>query len=103
MGNGDVFDGDAPVIVDVPKVMASKHSSRSMMMLFGRLNLWMISSKSSTTFFTVAETKRFVFDPLEELVNSDIHISETTWHWLERPDHIQSLACKSCCRNQCEF
>ena len=27
MGNGDVFDEDASVFVEVPKVMASKHSS----------------------------------------------------------------------------
>ena len=27
MGNGDVFNGDAPVFTEVPKVMASKHSS----------------------------------------------------------------------------
>ena len=27
MGNGDVFDGDALVFIEVPKVMASKRSS----------------------------------------------------------------------------
>ena len=28
MGNGDVFDGDASVFVEVPKVVASKRSSK---------------------------------------------------------------------------
>ena len=27
MGNGDVFDGDAPVFVEVPKMMTSECSS----------------------------------------------------------------------------
>ena len=27
MGNGDIFDGDASVLIEVPKMMASKHSS----------------------------------------------------------------------------
>ena len=32
--------------------------------------------------------KRSVFDPLRELVDGDIHVPETTWRWLERPDHV---------------
>ena len=28
MGNGDVFNGDAPVLVVVPKMMASKRGSK---------------------------------------------------------------------------
>ena len=28
MGNGDVFDEDAPVFIEIPKVMASKRSSK---------------------------------------------------------------------------
>ena len=28
MGDGDVFNGDAPVFAEVPKVMASKRSSK---------------------------------------------------------------------------
>ena len=35
-----------------------------------------------------------MFNPLGELVNGDIYVPETTWCWFERPDHVQSLACK---------
>ena len=28
MGNGDVFDGDAPIFAEVPEVMASKRGSK---------------------------------------------------------------------------
>ena len=28
MSNGDIFDRDAPVFTEVPKVIASKHSSK---------------------------------------------------------------------------
>ena len=38
--------------------------------------------------------ERFILDPLRELVNGDIYIPETTWCWLERPNHIQSPACE---------
>ena len=56
MSNGDVFDGDATVFTEVPKVMASKYSSKVGDDAIQRLNLWMISLKSSTAFFVVAET-----------------------------------------------
>ena len=38
--------------------------------------------------------KRLVFDPLGELVNGNVHVPKTTWRWLERPNHVQSPACK---------
>ena len=38
--------------------------------------------------------KRLVFDPLGELVNGDVYVRKTTWRRLERPDHVQSPACK---------
>ena len=44
--------------------------------------------------FCSSRNKRFVFNPLGELVNGDIHVLETPWRWLERPDHVQSLACE---------
>ena len=93
MGNGDVFDGDAPVFVEVPKMMTSECSSevgdnvvreaKSMDDIFEVLDYLLCSSRD----------KRFVFNPLGELVNGDIHVPETTWRWFERPDHVQSLAC----------
>ena len=88
MGNGDVYDGDASVFTEVPKMMASKRSSKvsdnavweteSVDDIFEELDCFLCSSRN----------KRFVFDPLGELVNGDVHVSETTWHWLEGPDHI---------------
>ena len=88
MGNGDVFDGDASVFVEVPKVMASKRSSevgdnviretKSMDDIFKELDCFPCSSRDD----------RFILDPLGEFVDGDIDIPETTWRWLERPDHI---------------
>ena len=92
MGNGDVFDGDASVFVEVPKMMASKRSSEfgdnvvreteSVDDIFEKLDCLLCSSRD----------KRFVLDPLGELVDGDVYVSETTWCWLERPDHAQSPA-----------
>ena len=45
-------------------------------------------------FLCSSRDERFIFNPLGELVEGDIYIPETTWRWLERPDHIQSPACK---------
>ena len=94
MGNGDVFDGDASVFVEVPKMMTSKcnfeigdnaiRETESVDDIFEELDCFLCSSRN----------KRFVFDPLGELIDGDIYVPETTWRWLERPDHVQSLACK---------
>ena len=94
MSNENIFNGDAPVFAEVPKVMASKCSfvvgddavreTKSMDDVFEELDCFLCSSRD----------KRFILDPLGELVDGDVHISETTWRWLERPDHVQSPACK---------
>jgi len=88
MGNKDVFDGDAPVFVEVPKVMASKCSSE-----VGDNAVWETESvddifKELDCLLSSSRNKRFVFDSLGELVDDDVHITKTTWRWLERPDHI---------------
>ena len=94
MGNGDVFDGDASIFAEVLKMMASKHSSKvgdnavretkSVDDIFEELDCFLCSSLD----------KSFILDPLGKLVDGDVHIPETTWHWLERPDHVQSPACE---------
>ena len=78
MGNRDVFDGDASVFIEVPKMMANKHSSKvgdntirqtkSVDDIFEELDCFLCSSQD----------ERFILDSLG--------------HWLERPDHIQSPA-----------
>ena len=78
MGNGDVFDGDASIFAEVPKMMTSECSSEvgdsavqeteSMNDIFEELDCLLCSSRN----------KWFVFDPLGELVNGDIHIPKTT-------------------------
>jgi len=78
MGNRDVFDGDASVFAKVPKMMTSEYSSEvgdnavreteSMDDIFKVLDCLLCSSQN----------KRFVFDPLGELVNGDVHVPKTT-------------------------
>ena len=94
MGNGDVFDGDASVFVEVPKMMTSECSSEvgdnavreteSMDDIFEELDCFLCSSRYEW----------FILDPLGELVDGDVYILKTTWHWFERSDHVQSPACK---------
>ena len=94
MGNGDVFDGDATVFVEVPKVMASKCSSevgddavwetKSVDDVFEELDCFLCSSRD----------ERFILNPLRELINGDVYVLEATWHWLKRANHVQSPACK---------
>ena len=50
MGNTDVFDGDASVFAEVPKMMANKRS----------------------------RDERFILDPLGELVDGNVYVPETT-------------------------
>ena len=94
MGNRDVFDGDASVFAEVPKMMTSECSSevsdnavretKSMDDIFEELDCLLCNSQN----------KRLVFDPLRELVNGNIYIPKTAWRRLERPDHVESPACK---------
>ena len=79
MSNEDVFDGDATVFAELPKAMASKSSSEvgddavweteSVDDVFEELDCLLCSSRN----------KQFVFDPLGELINGDVHVPETTW------------------------
>ena len=94
MGNGDIFDGDASVFAEVLKMMTSECSSKvgdnavretkSVDDIFEELDCLVCSGRN----------KRLVFDPLGELVNGDVYVPKTTWRRLERPNHVQSLACK---------
>ena len=78
MGNRDVFDGDASVFAEVPKVMASKHSSKvgdnavretkSVDDIFEELDYFLCSSRD----------ERFILDPLGELVDGNVYVRETT-------------------------
>ena len=78
MGNRDVFDGDASVFIEVPKMMTSKCSSE-----IGDNVVWKIKSMDDIfeeldCFLWSGQNKRFVFDSLGELVNGDVHVPETT-------------------------
>ena len=94
MGNGDIFDGDALVFTEVPKMMTSECGSE-----VGDNAIW--ETKSVDDIFEEldcllcsGQNKRFVFDPLGELVNGDVHIPETAERRLERSNHVQSPACE---------
>ena len=94
MGNGDVFDGDASVFVEIPKMMTSKCSSE-----VGDNAVWETKSvddvfKELDCLLCSGRDKWLVFDPHGELVNGDVHVPETTKRWLKRPDHVQSQACE---------
>ena len=77
MGNRDVFDGDASVFAEVPKMMTSECSSEvgdnavreteSMDDIFEELDCLLCSGQN----------KRLIFDPLGELVNGDVYVLKT--------------------------
>ena len=78
MSNRDVFDGDVTVFTEVPEVMASKCSfevgddavwkTEYVDDIFEELDCFLCSSLN----------KWFVFNPLGELINGDVHIPKTT-------------------------
>ena len=78
MGNRDVFNGDASVFIEVPKMVTSECSSevgdsavreiKSMDDVFEELNCLLCSGQN----------KLLVFDPLGELVNGDVYVPKTT-------------------------
>ena len=77
MGNRDIFDGDASVFVEVLKMLTSECSfevsdnaiweTESMDDIFEELDCLLCSGRN----------KRLIFDPLGELVNSDIYVPKT--------------------------
>ena len=44
--------------------------------------------KELDCFFCSSRDERFILNPLGELVDGNVYVPETTWRWLERPDHI---------------
>ena len=44
--------------------------------------------KELNCLLSCSQNNLFVFNPLGELVDGNVHILETTWHWLERADHV---------------
>ena len=78
MGNGDVFDGDALVFIEVPKVMAGKCSSE-----VGDYAVWETEYVDDVfeeldCFLCSSRDERFILDPLGELVDGDAYIPKTT-------------------------
>ena len=105
MGNGDVFNGDAPVFAEVPKMMADKRGSEvgddavreteSMDDIFEKLDCLLCSSQD----------KRFVLDPLGEFVDGDVDVPEPPSAGLKgpiisSPQHAKGqevgMVCSSC-------
>ena len=78
MSNGNVFNKDASVFAEVPKMMAGKsypevgddavRETVSVYDIFKELDCFLCSSRN----------ERFVLDPLGELINGDVHILETS-------------------------
>ena len=78
MGNRDIFDGNALVFVEIPKMVASECSSevadnavretKSVDDIFEELDCFLCSSRDEW----------FILDPLGELINGDVYISKTT-------------------------
>ena len=105
MGNRDVFDQDASVFVEVPKMMTSKCSSEIGDNAVREIEPMDDIFKELDCFLCGGRNKRFVFDPLGELVNGDVHVLKTTWRWLEgpiisSPQHAKGqearIVCSSC-------
>ena len=68
MGNRDVFDGDASVFTEVPKMVPSECSSKVGDNAILETDCLLCSGRD----------KRPIFDPLGELVNGDVHVPEAT-------------------------
>ena len=78
MGNRDIFNKDASVFAEVPKMMSSERGSEisdntvreteSVDDIFEELDCFLCS----------CQDERFILEPLGELVDGDVYILETT-------------------------
>ena len=78
MSNGNVFNRDAPVFAEVPKMMAGKScpevgddAVRETESVYDVL-------KELDCFFSSSCDEWFVFDPFGELIDGDVHVPETS-------------------------
>ena len=88
MGNRDVFNGDAAVFAEVLKMMTSECSSK-----VGDNAIWETESmddifKELDCLLRSRRNKRFVFDPLGELVDGDVTYQKPPGAGLKRPNHV---------------
>ena len=88
MSNRDVFDEDASIFTEVPKMMTSECSFEVGDNVVRETEFVDDIFKELDCLLCGSQNKQFVFNPLGELVDGDVHISETSWCWLERPDHV---------------
>ena len=78
MGNRDVFDRDASVFAEVPKMMTSECGSEVGDNVIRETEFVDDIFEKLDCFLCSSQNKWFVFDPLGELVDGDIHVPETT-------------------------
>ena len=78
MGNGDVLDGDASVFAEVSKVMASKCSSEVGDDVVRETEFVDDVFEELDCFLCGSRDRRFILDPLRELINGDIYVPEAT-------------------------
>ena len=94
MGNRNIFNRDAPVFAEVPKMMAGKSCPEVGDDAVQETESVYDVLKELDCFFSSSCDEWFVLDPLGEFIDGDLDIPESTRRWLERPDHIQSPACE---------
>ena len=78
MGNEDVFDGDASVFVEVPKIMTSECSSEVGDNAVRETELVDDIIEELDYLLSSSCDEWFVFDPLGELIDGDVHVPETS-------------------------
>ena len=78
MGNRDVFDRDASVFAEVPKMMTSECGSEVSDNAIRETESVDDSFEELYCFLCSSRDKRFVLDPLGELVDGNVHVLETT-------------------------
>ena len=88
MRNGDVFDRDASVFAEVPKMMTSEYSSEVGDNAVRETESMDDFLKELDCFLCSGRSKWLVFNPLGELVNGDIYVPKTSRRRLERPNHV---------------
>ena len=76
------------VFAEVPKVMASKCSSEVGDDAIRETEYVDDIFEELDCFLCCSRDERFILNPLGEFVDGDVHVLETTWCWLERPNHI---------------
>jgi hypothetical protein len=100
----NILENYASVIAEVPKIITGERGPQVSDDIVRQAEAVNDFIEQLSCLLRGAHDQRLILNPFGKLVDNDVNPAKASWSRLERPDHVQSLACKKLgCWNGLEF